>query len=305
MGESESNMHVGTFGYERNTSPFLTEMLGKPGEAIVKEAYCAGVMTAVSLPTLFNAIPRPNGMEQINRGDTNLFRLAKNQGYKTYWLTAQPESEMNIISMIGRRWLEVVTYPSDFGRKRTEAAPDTTLLEQFDRLPLKGSNFIVLHQRGSHVPYGSLLKPEEKVFGKGNNVDEYDNTILATDRLIKDVYERLKKSKENWILIYTSDHGQNVTKTVANQGTNVAANYAVPLFIAASSPKVLEEAQGDFHRCTRSTHYQLSSFVIRLLGYKFEMPDCNSSVVNGRLLTGDDGYIVVRNGEGQRVQRPK
>ncbi|SUA20768.1 sulfatase [Neisseria gonorrhoeae] len=42
-------------------------------------------MTAVSLPSFFNVIPHANGLEQISGGDTNMFRLAKEQGYETYF----------------------------------------------------------------------------------------------------------------------------------------------------------------------------------------------------------------------------
>ena len=45
--------------------------------------------------------------------------------------------------------------------------PDEKLLPLFDKINLRqGKHFIVLHQRGSHVPYGALLQPQDKVFGE-------------------------------------------------------------------------------------------------------------------------------------------
>ena len=87
MGEGETAKHLKMFGYERDTSLFL-EMLKNRKMALVTEATSAAFMTAVSIPSIFNAIPKPNGLELINQGNTNLFRLAKNQEFKTYWLTA-------------------------------------------------------------------------------------------------------------------------------------------------------------------------------------------------------------------------
>ena len=72
-------------------------------------------MTAVALPTLFNAIPQPNGMVQIMHGTTNLFRLAKDQGFQTYWFTAQARNEMNILNLIGGKWIDKITFPEAFG----------------------------------------------------------------------------------------------------------------------------------------------------------------------------------------------
>lgn len=82
MGESESAAHLKLFGYGRETSPFLTRLSQADFKPIVKQSYSAGFMTAVSLPSFFNVIPHANGLEQISGGDTNMFRLAKEQGYE-------------------------------------------------------------------------------------------------------------------------------------------------------------------------------------------------------------------------------
>ena len=87
-------------------------------------------MTAVALPTLFNAIPQPNGMVQIMHGTTNLFRLAKDQGFQTYWFTAQARNEMNILNLIGGKWIDKITFPEAFGLSDRESMPDFNLLTQ-------------------------------------------------------------------------------------------------------------------------------------------------------------------------------
>ncbi len=94
LGESESAKHVSYFGYDfenRNTTPFLTQFAQSDAQPIVKETYSAGLLTAIALPSLFNAIEYPNGLSQISKGTTNLFRLAKQQGYQTYFYTAQSQ----------------------------------------------------------------------------------------------------------------------------------------------------------------------------------------------------------------------
>ena len=84
MGESASASHFSVFGYDRNTSPFLNLLKNEKG-AIVGKTYSGGLFTAISLPMFFNSIPYPNRMQQIAKGDTNLFNLAKNQGFQTFF----------------------------------------------------------------------------------------------------------------------------------------------------------------------------------------------------------------------------
>ena len=220
VGESESAAHVGAFGYERNTTPFFSEIKGRD-DFIVRPIHSAAFMTAVALPTLFNAIPQPNGMVQIMHGTTNLFRLAKDQGFQTYWFTAQARNEMNILNLIGGKWIDKITFPEAFGLSDRESMPDFNLLTQFDTVNFNtGRQFVILHQRGFHTPYGTLLSTEEVSVYGDSIVDHYDATILKTDKLIQTVYESIqKKGLKNWLLLYTSDHGAYVTNKTYNQGT--------------------------------------------------------------------------------------
>lgn len=299
MGESESASHVNVFGYERNTSPFMQE-LSERDDAIVKQAYSAGFMTAVSVPTIFNAVPWPNGQQHINKGNTNLLRLAKEQGFETFYFSAHAENDMNIIQPIGKRWIDNLTFPTNFGCSIEDPFADSNLLEQFDKIDFsQGRKFVVLQQRGSHGPYGSLLTEKEKsVFGGTDRYDLYDDTILVTDNFIRNVYDSMKAAgKDDWLLIYTSDHGQYVTKTVANQGTLHPENYIVPLVITSTNDGVMQEAKEEFSCSEMASHFQMSSFIIRVLGYDYPKADMNKIVVNSRTLDGESGYLEVVGGQ--------
>lgn len=109
MGESATSKHWSSFGYKRKTTPYLdqlkSEVLG--ASLFLTECRSAGMMTAVSLPYFINSIPKPNGLNQIVSGRTNLLRLAQAQNMETFWFTAQPESEMNIINLIGKAYITI------------------------------------------------------------------------------------------------------------------------------------------------------------------------------------------------------
>ena len=260
-------------------------------------------MTAVALPTLFNAIPQPNGMVQIMHGTTNLFRLAKDQGFQTYWFTAQDRNEMNILNLIGGKWIDKITFPEAFGLSDRESMPDFNLLTQFDTVNFNtGRQFVILHQRGSHTPYGTLLSTEEVSVYGDSIVDHYDATILKTDKLIQTVYESIqKKGLKNWLLLYTSDHGAYVTNKTYNQGTVQRDSYTVPLFIASDNAEVMATYRKVFDNDLAAFHQQVSTSVIQLLGYDVKISDPQTATVNGNILTGDAGWLLYKDGTYQYI----
>ncbi|MCD0229409.1 hypothetical protein LN378_31805, partial [Enterobacter hormaechei subsp. steigerwaltii] len=104
---------------------------------IVKQSYSACFMTAVSLPSFFNVIPHANGLEQISGGDTNMFRLAKEQGYETYFYSAQAENQMAILNLIGKKWIDHLIQPTQLGYGNGDNMPDEKLLPLFDKINLQ------------------------------------------------------------------------------------------------------------------------------------------------------------------------
>ena len=303
MGESESAAHLKLFGYGRETSPFLTQLSQADFKPIVKQSYSAALMTAVSLPSFFNAIPHANGYEQISSGDTNMFRLAKEQGYETYFYSAQAENEMAILNLIGKKWIDHLIQPTQLGYGNGDNMPDEKLLPLFDKINLQqGKHFIVLHQRGSHVPYGVLLQPQDKVFGEANIVDKYDNTIHKTDQMIQTVFEQLQKQPDgNWLFAYTSDHGQYVRQDTYNQGTVQPDSYLVPLVLYSPDKAVQQAANQAFAPCEIAFHQQLSTFLIHTLGYDMPVSGCSEGSVTGNLITGDAGSLNIRDGKAEYV----
>ena len=306
MGESASAHNFSTFGYKRDTSPFLTSIQNQYPSAIVKEAYSAGLMTAISLPSFFNAIPYPNGLKQIVSGRTNLFHLAKEAGFNTYFYSAQGERQMMIISLMGKTWIDDLRFPTNLGYDNNYSMNDHKVLPWFKAINLnKGNNFIVLHQRGSHGPYGSLLEPGSKKFKGGQPLDDYDSTIYDTDTLIKEVFQYLKsQSNQDWVLIYTSDHGQFVSNQYFNQGTGQEPNYVVPALIYSPDRNV-QKIEKQFEKCKKMYHQQLSTFMIDLLGFDMPISDCKSGTVNWRLLTGDSGYYKMEQNKAPFFINPR
>ncbi|UOP04649.1 phosphoethanolamine transferase [Conchiformibius kuhniae] len=292
IGESESAKHVSAFGYGRDTTPFFKTLQQDYPEAVLTPAYSAARMTAVALPMLLNAVPRPDGTMHIYRGKGNWFRLAKEQGFRTEFHSAQPETEMEIMNLLGRKWLDKVSFPTAQGYGKRDAMPDEKLLPYLHQSRLEtGRNLIVLHQRGSHIPYGAQLR--EKKFASGSPLDNYDSTVYATNMLIKQVFDYLRQQKQqDWLLVYTSDHGQTVSDAVYHQGTEDEAAYAVPLLVYSPDAALQAAAQQNFAACPRVFHQHLAVFLTRVLGYGMADAGC-AGVVNGNLLSGAAGWLAI------------
>ena len=177
-----------------------------------------------------------------------------------------------------------------------EIARDDVLIDQLKNIDFNSSNakFIVLHQRGSHVPYGKLLTNEELIFGTDNANNMYDNTIIHTDHIIQKILTYLKSLKsKDWIFIHTSDHGQFVKGEIANQGmANNEDSYTVPLVIYSENRKHIELAAQDIQAPAVPYQYQLAVYIMHLMGYD-EVPSDKGAVgyVTGNLITGDAGYL--------------
>lgn len=234
-----------------------------------------------------------------------MFRLAKERGYKTYFYSAQPENQMMIMSIMGKTWVDYLLFPSDIGYKRSEGMHDHALLPLFEQIDLsEGNHFIVLHQRGSHAPYAYYLSEEEKAFKENTPLDNYDSTLYNTDQFIEKVFKQLKQHHDDWVLIYTSDHGQFVSNQVYNQGTAKEANYLVPIMTYTENT-ALQQLQRPFLACDRLFHQQLSTFIIKMLGYDMPISDCQHGVINSLILTGDSGYLEVQGNQPPAFFIPK
>lgn len=296
MGESQNVDNMSVFGYGTDTTPWLRE---HAKEGVLLSAYAGGVYTNVSLPTFFNMIPQPDGTAQIYSWRTNLFRLAKAQGYHTAFYTAQAKSdytaqaksEMSLMSMLGQQYIDDFRDPTHFGHPYNENAYDDELLPLLNQLDLsQGKHFIVLHQRGSHPPYAERSRPDEKRFGQASLEAEYNNSVARTDALLGQVLDHLG-SQRDWTFVFTSDHGQYVKHGAMGHGLlNMASHYMVPAYIRSVVPGVMPAVRETFQGCDTLFHVQLSELLARQMGYAVLDSGCTQGYVNGARLNGSAGY---------------
>ncbi|PID27686.1 MAG: hypothetical protein CSB55_07820 [Candidatus Cloacimonadota bacterium] len=285
LGESLRYDRLSLFGYNKETTPKL-DSLANTGNIDFKAIYSGGTMTKTSSAVILNRIQYP-GMEQIVNKGNNLFKLAKDNGYNTAFISAQSGKSMSILeSLIGMKNVDFYIHRDKFDKSNSlSTGCDEDIFPYLESIDLNKKNFIVIQQRGSHSPYD---KYTEK-FNLFN--DKYDNTVLYTDYFLSRVYRYIEKnSKLPAYFIFASDHGELLGEKGKNgHGWFEKEVYKIPMVSASFNTDKNIDIK------SIESHFELSNYLTELLGYesKYERKENRTIYVNGSDLDGLAGYIKI------------
>jgi glucan phosphoethanolaminetransferase (alkaline phosphatase superfamily) len=214
LGESLRADHLGFNGYERNTTPYLSQ------EDIISfpNIYSEHTHTNASLPHILTRSDSAN-LDLANE-ERSFIDLFKHCGYYTVWLANQESAKSYIYFM---NECDTLIYANANKSSYVfDKWTDEDLLPFFELFIRKeeGNRFILMHTIGSHWYYNShytdefqKYKPVSKSKIIRSNTQEeminsYDNTVLYTDYFVYEVINRLRN--KNAILFYLSDHGETL-----------------------------------------------------------------------------------------------
>ena len=77
--------------------------------------------------------------------------------------------------------------------------------------------------------------------------------------------------------------------------------YTVPLMVYSPNNELQAKIKNTFSACEYNHHYQLSAWMIDLLGYDYPPADCLPAYVSGNMLTGDAGYMKIHPDKRQEM----
>ncbi len=304
MGESLSYMNMGLFGYKRNTTPDLTPYLANE-KFIYKPSISSAVSTRVSLALFFNTVYEPDNVAHISHMDTALFKLAKQSGFNTHYITTQKNAGGLTYSFSPSH---IDSWQEDKHLSRFESTYDDRLLMALDEMKLDYSKpqFITLHMRSTHTPYVENYPKSQEVYpveGKGYEdymINSYDNSVLYTQKVIADIYQFFEDTNKPTYIFFTSDHGE-----LMGQGGRFGHNAVdldiarVPfLFYGANLP------QSDIQTIDKElgcipNHYTISKQVANVLGYEITNPNekAGEYFLNGVDAFGAAGFLKYQQAE--------
>ncbi len=239
IGESASRVHMGVYGYKRDTTPYFSK-LNEAGELYVfKDVISRYSLTYQSLKAMFS-------LEDIESGltlyDGSLIELMKQAGFKTYWISTQVLFEANNLDIPGIFVNEadvahMLTKDGSGFMQKNASYYDGKILPYLEKaLDDKAEKkFIVIHLMGSHFIYKYRYPPEFGIFDgqssgelqedRQNTINNYDNSIRYTDYILETIIKMLKAQNGLSYMLYLSDHGETVYDTGDTSGHLDTTNF--------------------------------------------------------------------------------
>ena len=295
IGESLSVHYMSLYGYKKPTTAKLDKLSKLNNNFYISKALSSGVFTDTSVPMILNIAQKPNAIEHILSNKSNLFKMAKDNKFNTYFISSQSKDGFSYIrSYMGLNYIDNYIDSSSFGFDKYTSGHDNIIYDSLKNIDLdNSSNFIVLNMVGSHSPYAKRVPISFKPFGNKNDLNHYENTVAYTDKIISDIILYLQgKTKSKTLLIFTSDHGQSVSISGYGHGNiKNKKHYEVPLILFSNNFKLDENIQKIMYNKYLS-HYTMSQIVAHYLGYDTaKYINTEKAYIIGNELSGNAGYI--------------
>lgn len=210
IGESVNSDHLGVFGYEKPTTPFAVRSSPHAFDALAPSSqtrYSLGMMLTDAGPGSFDGFCETH----------SLVGQLRNCGFHTLWISNQGRrgiSDSFSASLADEAHEQLFLNEWSW----TDAKLDGQIVEELDARGVyaKTGHATFVHLIGSHTEYGERY-PEGFGFPNASNVvSQYDNSILYTDHVLSELYDRF--SGGSLLFIYVSDHGQMVSNSKFGSG---------------------------------------------------------------------------------------
>ena len=234
IGESQSASHIQAYGYQKATTPKLVERLKAPNHLLFNNVFSSWPQTVQALSY---ALTNANQYNQVEVSDAySLIEIARAVGFDTYWLSNQRkygmyETPITVISSTANH--EIWTNGS---AKMEGVFFDEELVNRLPKVDPNKNTLIIIHLMGSHQKYEKRVPKEFRQFtGADEVVASYDNSILYTDYVVDEIYNKAKKNPAFKALVYFSDHGEEPHVVGGHDPVNVTYQMLkVPLFVYLS-----------------------------------------------------------------------
>ena len=286
IDESVAGSYLSVNGYEKKSTPYL-DKLAMHSDDFVNFGLVNSISNCSSTSNLFLRIgmnPLKYQKSKISELPT-IFQYAKRAGFTTWLFDSQTRKDhlQNYLTPYDK---ETIDHFETLGAEVERVERDGRFLNRMIALvnnqKSSEKNFIVLVKYGAHFPYlltydqhTSPFSPVVESSYGGMNMahrEEVVNTYLNSLYFNVDLYFKKMLEKidlKESIVLYTSDHGQNIleteglTRTHCNSLNVVKNEVTVPLFLFTNRAKKL------FPKKENAFYSQIQMFptTLALLGY--------------------------------------
>ncbi len=252
IGESTTRLHMGLYGYERDTTPKLSSI--KKELTVFKNVFASRPNTIESLEQVLTFADQEH--PDLYKTTPSLIAIMKQAGYKTYWITNQQTlTKRNTMLTTFAKQADEQIFLNN-ARRQNAYSLDEKVLAPYAKTLLKQDQkkLIVVHLLGTHMKYAyrypesyahfTTAKGLAPIVSADHNkvelINSYDNAVLYNDYIVYELISQLKKANSNnaqSLLVYFSDHGEDVYDTAPhdfkgrNEGAPTYPMYAVPFIV--------------------------------------------------------------------------
>ena len=278
MGESWHRGYMSLYDYEIDTTPFL-KSLKNEDNFVYKKGISSGVVTDVGVPSFFNIIKRPDGVPQIISTNTCMFKMAKNNGFQTYFYSSQAQGQLaQLKNYLCMKNVDFYQDGTSVTNNIDLPTSDDFLIKQMDTVDFDEPTFLAMQFRAAHTPFKTTFPKEFEKFTKKNsnkellqNTIDYHNSLNYIDYILSELIEEIKsKTNRPTYVVLTSDHATNIgdANRQGHGRLDYDSVYQIPFLIyGINGAENLESKFSDFPYIS---HYQAGQVVSHILGYKEE-----------------------------------
>lgn len=213
IGESVRADHLYLNGYQRNTTPLLSQINNLIS---FSKTYTPHTFTAASIQQMLS---NATVDDDLSVPKYSLVDVLNNAKVKTNWIGNQtPEKSYNVFIEECQKHIIHDPMRSEINFKK---ALDTEMLPMIYQNFLPHTNqLMIIHSMGSHWYYENRYSDNFRKFlpvtqsknvssnSSESIINSYDNSILLMDYFVSELIHFLEKTDSNSLLIYLSDHGE-------------------------------------------------------------------------------------------------
>lgn len=237
IGESQNRLHMNAYGYERNTTPWLTPQKENRNFLFFDHAFSCHTHT---VPVLTYALTAKNQYnDQKLENAVSIIEMAKAAGFKTVWLSNQVRygNYDTPISVIASESDQQIWINHNIGETTRTNFYDGALIEKLRSLNYTDKMLIVVHLMGNHGSYSDRYPSDfDKFHGQNKTIDAYDNSILYNDYVMSQLYESAQNIPNFQAMVYFSDHTDAVDQGLSHDASNFVWPMTYIPFYMAFSP---------------------------------------------------------------------
>ena len=266
--------HMQAYGYERATTPFLSQLRaeGKLRQVKLATSTCAesncGIVSTLFSKTLRHQVPE----------DFSLFTLLKDQGYDTHFVLSGNHDWMGLREMYGN---EMTSYFDGRNSSKWGWSDDRVLLEGLDRIGnFERPSFFYFHLMSVHIlgtkdPHFRLFKPDvgklnmdamfRSDYDRTSVINTYDNGVAQADDTIRQLFAVLDRKGylHDSIVVITADHGEALAERAPGMYGHILWLYqeliTIPMLI-------YDESAVDYHGLAYATQLDVAPTIADRLG---------------------------------------